>query len=309
MRIVGPVWQYLDPFSTLHDAGAWVLRTVGVDGWTPADYPAALGRWPAVVGFVFFVWLELVYLAGPSVLFVVLVGYTALTLAMMAQFGRDEWRSQGEIFTVWFRLLGRLAPLGARRRGRPGPAPVVRRAACSRPGGRAADVDASSPSACGSIIFDGLSQTAGLLRPLRRPGVCSRRRSTPRRLPRRSSSALAIRGRARPSASDAIGAGLLPIAAGYLIAHYLTYLLIDGQRIIIAISDPLQRGWDLFGTAFYEPTGRLAATGSRVDRAAGGGRRRPHARRVGRPRVAALDAPPGTVAPGAADAARSRWRS
>jgi hypothetical protein len=53
----------------------------------------------------------------------------------------------------------------------------------------------------------------------------------------------------------ATGAGLLPIAVGYLIAHYLTYLLIDGQRIIIAISDPFQRGWDLFGTAFYQPSG------------------------------------------------------
>ena len=25
-------------------------------------------------------------------------------------------------------------------------------------------------------------------------------------------------------------------------------------RIVIAISDPLQRGWDLFGTAFFEPS-------------------------------------------------------
>ena len=46
---------------------------------------------------------------------------------------------------------------------------------------------------------------------------------------------------------DATAAGFLPIAAGYLIAHYLTYLLIDGQHIVVAISDPLQRGWDLFG--------------------------------------------------------------
>ena len=53
----------------------------------------------------------------------------------------------------------------------------------------------------------------------------------------------------------ATGAGLLPIAVGYLIAHYLTYLLIDGQRILIAISDPLQRGWDVFGTAFTVPSG------------------------------------------------------
>ena len=60
---------------------------------------------------------------------------------------------------------------------------------------------------------------------------------------------------ARTVGLGATGAGLLPIAVGYLIAHYLTYLLIDGQRILIAISDPLQRGWDLFGTAFHRPSG------------------------------------------------------
>ena len=56
----------------------------------------------------------------------------------------------------------------------------------------------------------------------------------------------------------AIGAGLTPIAVGYLVAHYLTYLLIDGQRIIVAVSDPLQTGADLIGTAFYTPTALMA---------------------------------------------------
>ena len=57
------------------------------------------------------------------------------------------------------------------------------------------------------------------------------------------------------SASRRPAPGLLPIAVGYLIAHYFTYLLIDGQRIIVAISDPLQQGCDLggFGWAFFEP--------------------------------------------------------
>ena len=90
--LVGPAWHFLDPFSTLHDIGAWVLGRLGVQGWAIADYPERLGRWPAVAGFAFFVWLELVVVAGPSTLFIVVVGYTALTLAMMAQFGRDEWR-------------------------------------------------------------------------------------------------------------------------------------------------------------------------------------------------------------------------
>src|SRR4051794_16607410 len=108
---VFPIWRWLDPFSTIHDAGAWVLRRLGVEAWEPTDYPAALGRWPAVAGFVFVVWLELVLRgAAGRTLFIAVAGYTALTVAMMAQFGRDTWRANGETFSVWFGLIGRLAP-------------------------------------------------------------------------------------------------------------------------------------------------------------------------------------------------------
>jgi hypothetical protein len=43
----------------------------------------------------------------------------------------------------------------------------------------------------------------------------------------------------------ALGAGLLPVAVGYLVAHYLTFLLVDGQRIVVALNDPLNRGASL----------------------------------------------------------------
>lgn len=42
---------------------------------------------------------------------------------------------------------------------------------------------------------------------------------------------------------------LVPIAIGYHLAHYLTFLLIQGQYAIPLASDPLGRGWDLLGTA------------------------------------------------------------
>src|SRR5580765_7782302 len=29
----GPVWHWLDPFTTIHDLGAGALRRLGVDGW------------------------------------------------------------------------------------------------------------------------------------------------------------------------------------------------------------------------------------------------------------------------------------
>ena len=46
---------------------------------------------------------------------------------------------------------------------------------------------------------------------------------------------------------------LVPIAIAYQMAHYYTYLLIQGQMIISLISDPLGWGWNLFGTAGFEP--------------------------------------------------------
>ena len=39
----------------------------------------------------------------------------------------------------------------------------------------------------------------------------------------------------------------LPIAAGYHIAHYLIALLTQGQYLIAALNDPLERGWALLG--------------------------------------------------------------
>jgi hypothetical protein len=42
---------------------------------------------------------------------------------------------------------------------------------------------------------------------------------------------------------------LVPIAAGYVLAHYFTFLVFQGQAVGALISDPLGHGADLFGTA------------------------------------------------------------
>jgi hypothetical protein len=41
----------------------------------------------------------------------------------------------------------------------------------------------------------------------------------------------------------------VPIAMVYVAAHYLTFLVFEGQSIAYLASDPLGEGWDLFGTA------------------------------------------------------------
>jgi hypothetical protein len=248
--LIGPIWHWLDPFSTLYDIGAWIVRRLGISPWQVADYPSALGRWIAVIGFAVVVWIELALEAGSDVLFIILVGYTALTLAMMAQFGRDTWRSNAEVFTVWFRLLGRLAPFAlVDEQGR-----VRRRSFATgllEPGWTRADV-VMIALGVGSILFDGLSQTQIYF------DLFGVTQLPPQTLLLAAFLALIV-GAAllvtRYVGISATAAGLLPIAVGYLIAHSLTYLLIDGQRIIVAISDPLQDGSDIFGTAFFEPSG------------------------------------------------------
>ena len=216
---------------------------------------------------------------GPSTLFVVLVGYTAFTLAMMAQFGRDTWRSHGETFTVWFRLLGRLAPYGlADEDGRVRRRPFV--SGLLEPGWTTADAVLVALGVA-SILFDGLSQTQAWFDLFGAPGVGG---ETVLLLGWLGLLALAALLLTRIVGVEATGAGLLPIAVGYLIAHYLTYLLINGQHILVAISDPFQQGWNLFGTAFHEPSRRVAAARPGLDRPARGRRRRPHARCLGRTR-------------------------
>jgi hypothetical protein len=53
---------------------------------------------------------------------------------------------------------------------------------------------------------------------------------------------------------------LVPIALAYHMAHYFSFLLVQGQFIIPLLSDPFGVGWDLLGTAGYRPnTGIVGA--------------------------------------------------
>lgn len=244
----GPVWAWLDPFSTLHDLGAGVLRRLNVTGWAPAPYPERLGAWPAALGLVFFVWLELVFRGGSLGVF--LIGYTVLTLAAMANFGRDVWSGQGETFSVWFGTLNRLAPFGLD--GDPDDRRIRRRPFASGllEGGWSPAHVVLLAVGTASILYDGLSQTGPWFNVFGLPQIGP---ATIELLGFLGLVALVVVAVARLVGFAALGAGLLPIAVGYLFAHYLTYVLGDGQRIVIALSDPFQLGWDLFGTAFYEP--------------------------------------------------------
>jgi len=55
------------------------------------------------------------------------------------------------------------------------------------------------------------------------------------------------------AASRAFVLTLVPIAIAYLIAHYSSYFLIQGQLLIRLASDPFGFGWNIFGSAHFRP--------------------------------------------------------
>jgi hypothetical protein len=255
----GPIWAWLDPFSTIHQILGAVAGRLGISGGESAPYPARLGKLPAVIGLAVIVWLELVArVEGGRTLGLFLIGYTIITVAAMAYYGRAAWRANGETFSVWFGLLGRLAPLVLD--GEPEEGRVIRRPYASGltlAQWTVADV-ALVALGTGSIIFDGLSQTQTYFDLFVKNGLFGSTEI------RDTVTAVAFLGGlvaivlliARRLGVAALGAGLLPVAVGYLVAHYLAYLLVDGQRIIAAFNDPLLRGANLLplDLAFWEPS-------------------------------------------------------
>ena len=259
--LVGPIWPWLDPFSTLHrllSAAGQRLRLTSGEG--PArDWPARLGRWPAVGLFAVVIWLELVaFVLGGRTLATVILGYTLLTLAGMSYFGRETWRRNAEVFSVWFGLLNRLAPYGLA--DEPETGRVERRpfaAALNREPWTAAEIVLLTLGT-GSIIYDGLSQTTIYVElfhvadwPL--PATLVHTLAMAALMGLLLALVFAV---VRLLGRQAVGAGLLPVAVGYLLAHYMVALLVDSQALILALNDPLLRGDDLLPYPFlaWEPT-------------------------------------------------------
>ena len=257
--LLGPVWSWIDPFSTIHAILAAAARRAGINGGASSPYPERLGRWPAAVGLAIIVWLELVgRVEGGRSLGLFLVGYTVFTVGAMAYFGKQVWRAHGETFSVWFGILGRLAPFALN--GEPEDGRLVRRPYASgllSARWTAADL-ALVAIGTGSIIFDGLSQTQAYFDLFEKNGLFGSDtvRDSITSLVFIGGLVLIVLLMSRRLGVAALGAGLLPVAVGYLVAHYLSYLLVDGQRIIAALNDPLLRGQNLlpFDLGFWEPT-------------------------------------------------------
>ncbi|MEF8841011.1 MAG: hypothetical protein V5A62_05235 [Haloarculaceae archaeon] len=242
--LVGNTWPALNPWRTI----ARYLPSLD------RPYPERLESWPAVVGLLGLVWLEVVspLADDPRLLAGVVLAYTTVTLAGCVAFGREAWFDRVDPVSRVFRYYGAVAPLH-----RDGDGVALR-----IPGTGLEDADlVTTRSEVAFVVallwvttYDGLVATppwrdfatalvdlgvpAVLLYPAAllvgfgvfygafRLAIRSGRRRAETYLP---TSTLARR----------FAPSLLAIAAGYHVAHYLGYLIELSPTLLGALVNPL----------------------------------------------------------------------
>jgi len=251
--LFGRVWKAISPFRLISTA---IARVSGGD---PDEgvvrYPERLGMWPAAVGLFAFVWLELVYPHNVDLSPVRL--WCGLYLGGMivggALFG-NTFYARADPFEVYSSLVAQVSVWGRR-----GGQLVIRSPLANlettpaTPGligviavlfGSTA-FDAFRGSARWVTFIQGTGRSTYLLNNLGLLGFC-----------------LAV-GLILWLACIATGVGpeqprtrlpgqlafsVIPIVVGYIVAHYLSYLVEFGTQTLVQVSDPLSDGSNLFGT-------------------------------------------------------------
>jgi hypothetical protein len=106
--IAGNIYALINPWRTLVE---WTER-LGFDlSKSRLGYPSGLGYLPAVAFYMALIWIELFTLPRPYFLSVALIVYTAATFVGVLVFGKRIWFEYAELFSVFFRVVGTLAPV------------------------------------------------------------------------------------------------------------------------------------------------------------------------------------------------------
>lgn len=232
--VVGPLWQRLNPWDGL----ARVFIPLTHDERHPGD--AADVR-PALVTAGALVWYLFAYPGGllPRSVGAAVGLYSLVTVAGCLALGRATWLSRFEIVTIFLSWVGKI-----RRR---------RLVAWYVPRGAAPVMGVLT----GGFLF-GLVRYSRMLNPL----VFDQQVLPPETAGLLIASGLAVvllvltrRWEERGESSGTAVAATVPVAAGLALAASLVrgQALIAAQLLPALASDPLGRGWNLFGTAGWQP--------------------------------------------------------
>ena len=261
--LFGPVWRAISPMRTIN----WLFaKATGGDPEVGLRaYPERLGYWPAAVGLFAFVWMELVYPysteLGPVRLWCAI--YVAVMLVGGAIFG-NVFYERADPFEVYSSLVAKLSVWGRRDGVLLVRTPLANLdTVAPRPG-----LVAVMAVLFGSTAFDSFHDSQHWVRFVQETGWV-----VENSWGHQVANNLALlgfclavglifaggtmltgvaAGTDRRSLPTLFAHSLVPIIVGYIIAHYLSYLLEAGEATLIKASDPFSTGANWFGTANWE---------------------------------------------------------
>lgn len=102
--LVGNSWPLFNPWRLLADV-------IPISG--NRSYPASLGSWPSVIGLFALVWVEVTtpITDQPKLLSTVIAGYSVLTVTGAVVFGSSTWFARADPISRVFRFFGSIAPV------------------------------------------------------------------------------------------------------------------------------------------------------------------------------------------------------
>lgn len=258
--LLGPAWRAISPARTINAVFAKISGgdpEVGV-----FTYPERLGYWPAALGLLAFVWMELVYPysteLGPVRLW--LAAYVAVMLVGGALFG-NVFYARADPFEVFSTLVSHLSVWGRHDEHLVLRTPLANLATVvARPG-----LVAVCAVLFGSTAFDSFKDSSRWVRFIQ--GHPSFSTSAWANALVNNVALLAfclavgllfaigtmLTGvgpeQPRRELPSRFAHSIVPIIVGYFVAHYLSYFVEVGQGTLIQLSDPFSNGSNWFGTS------------------------------------------------------------
>jgi hypothetical protein len=277
--LFGDVFRAFNPWRAIARAASAGFRLIAGQQGPPAlAYPERIGRWPAALGLLLFLWLELVYGESgfqtvgltPRTVAIATLIYSGYTFVGMTLFGIEKWCDRGETFSVYFGMFARLAPLEVRdgRLGRrrwfsgavgwalvPGSVAVVlvTIAGTTFDGAQEGLLKDAIANVFDALYDNGdglgplfsLRLTNSVFMALTLAVVAGIYWAGVAGMGTAGSKSSGLRELGRKFAH-----GFIPIGLAYLFAHYFSLVLFQEQaQFTYLLSDPLGEGSDLFGTA------------------------------------------------------------
>jgi hypothetical protein len=253
--LFGPFYRAVSPLRTVHLVFTRLTGGRPEDGLLPL--PRWVGYWPAALGLLAFVWLELVY-PGSTYLSPVrlwFAGYLAVVIVGAAVFG-SQWFEKADPFEVYSTLVGHLSVWGRTADGT-----LVFRSPLGNLDGIRAEPGLVGVVAVlfGSTAFDSFKDSTEWLKFTQSSSLSTTWLDFGALLLfcavvgvtfAVATMATGVSdGLSRRTLPDRFAHSVVPIIVGYIVAHYLSYFVEVGQQTLVLLSDPVSSGANLLGTA------------------------------------------------------------